>query len=147
MSLLDERPSPFARLPLWQMAAGLFLVLWNGMGLAFAIFAQSGNIPQMTPENDAYFAAQPLWFILFADLAPLSGVAGALAILLQHRSAVWLMAAQLIIIVVANLYELAAGTSLLFADDAPLSETIFAYANLLAQYAFARWLYKNKRIY
>lgn len=147
MSLPNERPKTFARLPVWQLVAGLLLVLWNGMGLAFAIFAQTGSIPQMTSEEDAYFAAQPLWFILFADLAPLSGVAGALAILLQHRSAVWLMAAQLIIILLANLYELAAGTSLLFADDAPLNQTMLAYANLLAQYAFARWLYKNKRIY
>lgn len=147
MSLLDERPKPSTRLPVWQMAAGLFLVLWNAIGLAFSIFAQTGSIPQMAPEDDAYFAAQPLWFILFADLAPLSGVAGALAILLQHRSAVWLMAAQVIIILLANLYELAAGTSLLFGDDAPLSETILAYANLLAQYAFARWLYRNGRIF
>lgn len=147
MSLSSERPKSFARLPAWQMAAGLFLVLWNGMGLAYSIFAQTGSIPQLSPEDDAYFAAQPLWFVLFADLGPLCGVAGALAILLQHRSAVWLMAAQLIIILLANLYELAGGTSLLFADDAPLSETIFAYSNLVAQYAFARWLYKNKRIY
>ena len=48
--------------------------------LARAIAAQTDRLPFITPTASAYFGTQPLWFILLADLSPLAGMAGAVAI-------------------------------------------------------------------
>ena len=69
------------------------------------------------PEIAAYFAAQPSWFVFFADIGPIAGVAGAVALLLQSRWAPLLFVAQFGAIALANAYEVAAGTSLLLTNS------------------------------
>ncbi|MBO9517501.1 MAG: hypothetical protein J7493_05500 [Porphyrobacter sp.] len=89
------------------------LVLWNGWGVAIAVASQTARMPAADAVASAYFEAQPLWFVLLADLGPFAGLAGAVALLLQSRWALPLFVTQLAILAAANLYELAIGTSLL----------------------------------
>ncbi len=115
------------RAPAHLWVVGLLLVLWNGWGLAFAIAAQTDRLPAVEPEASAYFEAQPLWFVVLADLGPVAGIAGAVALLLQSRWATWLFVTQIAVIVLANAYEVAIGTSLLLSNgEARLTTLVIA---------------------
>jgi hypothetical protein len=126
---------------LW--AVGLLLVLWNCWGLLGAIAAQRGLFPEMPEEASAYFERQPLWFMALADLSPLSGVAGAIAVLLQSRWAPRLFMAQITIALLAMAYDLAMGTSLLLDGGPAWGGTAFLLTVLFAQYLYARFLLKR----
>lgn len=65
----------------------------------------------MSADEAAYYASQPTWFVLLTDVALVTAVAAALALLLRSRAAVWLFAVSLLVICVTNIYELAAGTA------------------------------------
>ena len=135
------------RLTLGQLLMGLVLVMWNGFGLALAVSVQTGHISNLDPVSEQYFESQPLWFVLFTDLAPLCGLAGAVALLLQHRLAVKLFAAQFTILAIATTYELIIGRSLLQISDMPVSATLVSFTLLAAQFFYARWLEGRGRLY
>ena len=124
-------------------AVGLLLVLWNCWGLFGAIAAQRGLFPDMPEEAAAYFERQPSWFMALADLSPLSGVAGAIAVLLQSRWAPRLFFIQITIALLAIGYDLVAGTSLLFGGGPAWGSTAFLLAVLFAQYLYAHHLLKR----
>ena len=136
-----ERPRTDAPLHLWIV--GLLLVLWNGWGAARAIALQTGRMPDIYVEDAAFFEAQPLWFVLFADIGPFAGVAGSVALLLQHRSAVWLFGVQLGVIILANLYELIIGRSFWLRNPDELLGFVVLLALFAGQLAYARWLRKR----
>ena len=135
------RRPPRAPFHLWIV--GLLLVLWNCWGLFGAVSAQGGLIPEMPEEATAYFEQQPLWFMAIADLSPLAGVAGAIAVLLQSRWASRLFLAQILVALLAMAYELALGTSLLFGGGPAWGGTAFLLTLLLGQYLYARYLLKR----
>lgn len=111
---MRESPSkdpPFRKAPVHLWIVGVLSLLWNVWGAYIALSAQSGTLPALRAEDQAFFDAQPLWLVLVADTALLAGIGGALALLLQHRSAVWLYAADFVILFLANVYEIGAGTS------------------------------------
>ena len=126
------------RAPAHLWVVGFLLVLWNGWGVAFALAAQTARLPAIDPDASAYFEAQPLWFVLFADLGPLAGVAGAVALLLQSRWATGLFVAQLAVIALANAYELAIGTSLLLGSPEARVPSAVLLLLLAGQIVYAR---------
>jgi hypothetical protein len=128
------------RTPFHLWALGLLLVLWNCWGLFGAVAAQGGFFPQMPDEASAYFEQQPLWFVALADLSPVAGVAGAMAVLLQSRSAPRLFLAQIAIAVLATVYELVTGTSPLFGSGPAWGSSALLFGLLFAQYVYARYL-------
>jgi hypothetical protein len=50
-----------ARAPLHLWVIGVLLVLWNGLGVALAIAAQTARLPSVDPGITAYFDSQPRW--------------------------------------------------------------------------------------
>jgi hypothetical protein len=108
-------PGP-VKAPFHLWVVGLLLVLWNGWGIAIAIAAQTASFPAPDPQVAAYFAEQPSWFVLLADIGPVAGVAGSVALLLQSRWAPLLFVVQLGVLTLSNVYEVAIGTSLLLAS-------------------------------
>ena len=138
-----QRP---VRAPTHLWVVGLLLVLWNCWGLFGAVAAQRGLFP-MPDEAVSYFEQQPAWFMLLADLSPLAGVAGSIALLMQSRWASLLFAAQLAIVVLANLYEVVIGTSLLLRGGPVVGSTIFLAVVLAAQVLYARYLLKRDVLY
>ncbi|WP_162249680.1 hypothetical protein [Altererythrobacter sp. Root672] len=125
---------------------GLVLVLWNGWGVAIAVASQSAWVPVIDTVTSAYFDAQPLWFVLLADLGPFAGLAGAVALLLQSRWALPLFVAQFAILTLANLYELAIGTSLLLSVPESRGMTGVLAILLLAQIAYVYGLKQRGRL-
>jgi hypothetical protein len=126
------------RPPLHFWAVGLLSLFWNLWGAYIAVSAQSGSLPNLRSVDAAYFAAQPLWFVIFSDSGLVAGIAGALAMLLQHRVAVWLYVVSLAIITLGNLMDLAAGTSPLLNVSAAWIGTLFLLAVIAAQVVYAR---------
>ena len=134
-----------APLHLWVL--GVLLVLWNGLGVALAIAAQTARIPSVDPQISAYFDNQPLWFVLLADLGPFAGLAGAVAILLQSRTAMWLFIAQLAITSLANGYEVMTGSSLLLTSPETRTASLVLATFIAAEIAYAWFLARRRVLY
>lgn len=130
------------RPPFHLFGLGLLLLFWNAWGALIAITAQSGRLP-VRPEDAAYFASQPLWFVLIADIGPFAGVAGAVALLLQSKTAVWLFGLQVGVLLLTNGYEVAAGTSMLLSSSGAMVGSLVLLALLSAQIVYAHWLRKR----
>ena len=103
--------TPRRRTPWHLWAVGSLSLLWNGSGALTIMMAQAGRLPDVSAEEAAYYAAQPGWFAMVTDVALLAAVAAAVALVLRSRTAVWLFALSLAVIVFTNGYELATGTS------------------------------------
>jgi hypothetical protein len=99
--------------------------------------AQISLFPDMPEEAIAYLDRQPLWFMVFSDLSPLAGAAGALALLVQSRWAPRLFLAQIGVLFLANGYEVVIGTSPLLTVPEVRLSTAFLVAVLVAQAFYA----------
>ena len=139
-------PSP-ARVPRHLWVVGLLLLPWNGWGIAIAIAAQTASLPLSDPDVAAYFAAQPSWFVLFADIGPVAGVAGSVALLLQSRWAPMLFAVQLGVLAVANLYEVVIGTSPLLASAESRVASLVLLVVIFGEIAYARAMVRRGVLY
>ena len=128
---------------LWVVA--VLTLVWNGAGAATIVMAQTGSRLDMDPHEIAYYANQPLWFILATDVATFAPIAGAVALLVRHRAATWLFATSLAAVVFNNAYDVAAGTSLAIADRGWRSVTIAVIVIALLQFVYA-WTMKRRGV-
>ena len=128
---------------LWVVAA--LTLLWNGAGAATIVMAQAGSRLDMDAREIAYYAGQPLWFVLVTNVATFAPIAGAVALLVKHRAAVWLFATSLAAVVFSNAYDLAAGTSLALADSGWRAVTITVSVIALLQVGYA-WTLKRRGV-
>lgn len=133
--------------PVHLWVVGLLLVLWNAWGVALAVGVQTRQLPTFRPEDVAFFEAQPLWIALVADLGAVAGVAGAVSLLLQSRWAVRFFVAQVTLIALTNLYEVANGTSLLLDSPEVRGATAVLVALLAAQILYAWWMKRRRALY
>jgi hypothetical protein len=122
---------------------GLALV-WNGSGAYTIMMAQAGKLPNISPDEAAYYAAQPFWFVVATDIALLAAVAAA-ALLMRSRTAVWMFALSLAAIFITNIYDLAAETSGMLVSRGALIMTSIIVAIAILELAYA-WVMKKRRI-
>lgn len=134
-----------AKAPFHLWLVGLLLVLWNAWGVALAIGVQTRQLAPIKPEDAAFFEAQPLWIVILADLGAVAGVAGAVSLLLLSRWALRFFLAQVALIGLTNLYEVAEGTSLLLSNSELRATTIVVAILLCAQILYA-WQMKRRGI-
>jgi hypothetical protein len=52
---------------LWVVA--IMTLLWNGSGAYTIAMAQAGRLADVDANESAYYAAQPLWFVITTDIA------------------------------------------------------------------------------
>lgn len=131
---------PHKRAPLWP--AFVFL-LWTLLGVA-AFLMQSmqdfAELARTDPVQARLWTGMPLWVWMAYGMAVGAGLAGALALLLRRRSAVWLAGLCLIAVLVQF------GHTILLTDLVALrgwSAALFPLliiAMALAQLLYARWL-------
>ena len=128
-----------ARTPWHLWVVGILVLLWNGSGAYTILMAQAGNWPGISPDEAAYYADQPLWFVALTDVALFAPIAGGVALLLRRRWAVPLFAVGLVAVGLADVWDLAAGTSraLANAGAAIVTACIFVIAVLELLYARA----------
>ena len=119
----------------WVVA--VLSLLWNGSGALTIGLAQAGRLPNISADEAAYYAAQPLWFVIATDIATLAPVAAAIALLARSRAAVWLFGISLALILVTNIYDLAAGTSRALVSQGALIVTCIIVVIALLQLVYS----------
>lgn len=131
----SERP----KTPWHIWPVGILALIWNGAGAGTIFLAQLGRLPGITADEAAYYAAQAGWFIAVTDIAVLSAMAGAIALLRRSRWAVLLFMLSILCIGVTAAWDLGAGTSRMFANQGALIATlvIWLLAALELWYALA----------
>jgi hypothetical protein len=111
MSMSATLSAVEAKTPWHLWVVGAVALLWNGSGAYTIMMAQAGKLSGISAEEVAYYAAQPLWFAVTTDFGTVAAVAAAIALLSRSRTAVWLFAISLIVILCNNAYDVAGGTS------------------------------------
>jgi hypothetical protein len=128
----------------WHVwVVGILSLLWNGSGAYTIMLAQAGRLPNISADEAAYYAAQPLWFVISTDIALVAAIAAAIALLLRRQIAVWLFAISLIAIFVNNTYELATGTSRMLVDRGALVVTCIIAILAVLQLVYAMAMKKR----
>lgn len=107
------------------------------MGALTILMAQSGRLPNIDPDEAAYYAAQPLWLAIVTDIALLSAVVAAVALLMRRRAAVWFFAVSVIAIFVSNIADIASSTSRILVDRGAVIMTLIIVALAILQLWYA----------
>jgi hypothetical protein len=116
----------------------ILALLWNATGAVTIILAQAGRLPGLDAAEAAYYASQATWFVVVTDVALLAAIAGAAALWLRGRAAVWLFSLSLAAIVVTHAYDLAAGTSRVLVGQGELIATVVIAGIAVLELAYAR---------
>jgi hypothetical protein len=130
---MSERRTPWH---LWAVA--IVALLWNVSGAVTIMLAQPGRLSDISPDDAAYYSAQPAWFVVATDIALLAAVAASIALLLRRRAAVWLFGLSLAAIFVTNSYELAAGPSRVLVNRVALITTCIIVVIAVLELVYAR---------
>ena len=132
------------RMAPWHLwAVGIVALLWNASGAYTIMMAQAGKLADVSLEEAAYYALQPGWLVVITDIALVSAIVAAIALLLRKRAAVWLFAVSLAAIVMTNAYELAAGTSRVLVNRGALVVTTIIVLLAVLQLAYSSAMKKR----
>jgi hypothetical protein len=134
----SERGTPWH---LWAVA--IVTLLWNGSGAVTIMLAQAGRLPNLTPDEAAWYAAQPFWFVIATDIATLAPVAAGVTLLLRSRLAVWFFAVSLALIFFNNVYELVTGTSRALVNQGALIVTSIIVVIAILQLVYSNAMKKR----
>jgi hypothetical protein len=126
---------------LWVVA--ILTLLWNGSGAVTIMLAQLGRLPDISADEAAYYAAQPLWFVISTSVATFTPVAAGIALLVRSRLAVLLFAISLALILANSIYELAAGVSRALVNPGAMVVTIIIVAIAILQLVYSNAMKKR----
>jgi hypothetical protein len=102
------------------------------------MLAQAGRLPDISAAEAAYYAAQPLWFVIVTDIALLGAIAAAIALLFRSRAAVWLFAISLAAIAITNAYDFGTGMSSSFMNTGALVVTCIVVVLAILELVYVR---------
>jgi hypothetical protein len=139
----NSNASSSAKTPWHLWVVGVLALLWNASGAYTIVMAQAGKLQGMRPDEVAYYAAQPAWFVVLTDIALFSAIAAALALLFRSRAAVELFLLSFLMIVITDAYDIAAGTAQALANTAAMVVTGLIAVLALLQFYYARRMYKR----
>ena len=138
--------SSAARKTPWHIwVVGIVALLWNAAGTYTIMMAQAGKLEDLSADEAAYYAAQPVWFVVITDVALLSAVAAAVALLLRSRTAIWLFAISLAAILITDVYDLVSGTTRMLVSSGAMIATIFIFVIAILELVYA-WSMKKHAV-
>jgi hypothetical protein len=141
----DASLTPGKRKAPWHLwVVAVLALLWNLSGAYTILMARAGRLSGLSADEAAYYAAQPFWFAIVVDVALFAPIAGAVALLLRHRSAVWLFGLSLVAVLSSDIYDLAAGTSRALANNMAMIVTGLIALIALLQLLYARAMKKRE---
>jgi hypothetical protein len=126
------------RMPWHLWVVAILVLLWNGSGAYTILRAQQGSLPGISAEEAAYYAAQPLWFVILTDIALFAPFVAAVALLLRSRFAAGLFALSLLAILATTLYDFAAETSRALQSNGAMIVTALIVVIAVLQVVYAR---------
>lgn len=133
----QAQPAP-PRTPWHLWLIGAISLVWYLSGAITIMMAQHASLPGLTPDEAAYYAAKPLWQELVTDIGTLATVAGSLALLLRRAWAVQAFALAAVVILLMDIYELAAGTSRVYANNVAAVVTAIILVGVVLNWLYAR---------
>ena len=92
-----------SRVPAWFTVAGVLLILWGLMGCAslYGHFVMGPDIHQNPTAYDReLYASLPMWYGIVYIVAVLSGLFGAIALLMRRKLAVVLSAVSVVAVII-----------------------------------------------
>jgi len=110
--------------PKWFMPVAIVALLWNLLGCAAYlsdVMLSPEALAQLTPAQQAMYAARPAWAVAATAIAVWFGAAGSLGLVLRKRWAVAVLAVSLAGVVVQDL-------ALFVVSDAGAQAGAVAYA-------------------
>jgi hypothetical protein len=137
-TVIPQRSTPWH---LWAVA--ILTLLWNGSGAITILLAQMGRLPNIDPDEAAYYAAQPLWLVISTNIATFAPIAAAVALLVRSQLAIWLFALSLALMLVNDVALLAEGTSRALVDQGALIMTAIIVAIAILQLVYANAMKKR----
>lgn len=124
----------------WHLwVVGVLALLWYASGAYVIQMAQLGKLPDLTPDEIAYYAAKPAWKVILTAITTYGSVIASILLLMRRRAAVWAFDIALVFILLGTAIELADGTSRAYANNAAAIATtvIVVIAVLMPLYARA----------
>ena len=134
---------PVTKTPWHSWAVAILTLLWNGSGAITIVMAQAGRLPDLSADEAAWYAAQPLWFVISTDVAIFAPIAAAIALLLRSPLAIWFFGLSLALILVNNVYELVAGTSRALVSQGALIVTAIIVVIAILQFVYSNAMKKR----
>lgn len=101
------------------------------------------KLANISADEAAYYAAQPLWFAVVTDIATIGAAIAGIALLFRSRVAVWLFAASLVCIAITHIYDFAMGTSRAFSSTGALVVTVLIAVIAVLELVYARAMRKR----
>lgn len=99
-------------------------MLWYLSGAVTIQLAQLGKLPGIEPDEVAYYAAKPAWLVILTALGTYGSLVASVLLLLRHRAATAVFAMALMAILLADVAELADGTSRAYANAGAATVTV-----------------------
>src|SRR5690349_9603455 len=96
---------------------GALAALWYISGAVTIQLAELGQLPDLKPDEAAYYAAKPMWLSIATGIGTYGSVLASILLLMRKRLAVMVFAIALVLILLNNAYELSNGTSRVYAND------------------------------
>lgn len=135
---MDNLQAKAARAPWHLWLVGAISLLWYLSGAITIMMAQHATLPGIAPDEAAYYAAKPVWQELVTDLGLVATVAGSLALLLRRKWAVPAFALACIVIALLDMYEMAIGTSRVYANNVAAIVTAIILVGVALNWLYAR---------
>ena len=125
----------------WHMwVVGVLTLFWNGSGAVTFLMAQLGLLPNLSPEEAAFYAAQPLWYVLLVNIATWGAFLAGIALLFKSRIAFNLFGLSLVMIVVTDLIDLATSHFQTPAQEDATTLTLMVLVIAVLQFLYTwRW--------
>lgn len=125
----------------WHMwVVGIMTLLWNGSGAVTFLLAQLGMLSNLSAEEMAYYAAQPLWFVILVNIATWGAFFAGIALLFKSRQAFNLFGLSLGMIVLTDLIDLVSGTHRALAEEGAMVMTLMVLVIACLQLLYSwRW--------
>ncbi len=118
---------------------GVLAALWYLSGAVTIQLAEIGRLPDIKPDEAAYYAAKPLWLSITTGIATYGSLLASILLLMRRASAVAVFSVALGFILLNDAIELSNGTSRVYANDlaAMVTGIIAAVAAFMMVYARA----------
>lgn len=111
----------------WYWLIAIALLAWNVIGLVALLFDPViglGDVSKLDPAQQSLYAARPAIAFYGFVIATVAGTAGAIALMLRRKVAIWLFVASAVGFVLQNAW--------LFGDPANFTAEVLGFQALVA---------------
>lgn len=133
------------RAPWHLWVIGTCALLWYASGAITIQLAQLGMLPGLRADELMYYAAKPMWLVILTAIGTYGSLVASVLLLFRHRAAAAMFAVALLAILIADVAELADGTSRALANRGAAIVTVLVVCIGIAMLLYARAMQRRVR--